>query len=85
MPFQSIMLSDHGNHGIKGTPQLFFDEVGDQEPEKGDLHLDHGVKGDAGTGIGLMVVDRIIRNHKGKIEILTRPGAGSLFRTIFRI
>jgi signal transduction histidine kinase len=42
-------------------------------------------KGDTGTGLGLMVVERIIRNHKGKIEILTRPGAGSLFRTIFRI
>jgi signal transduction histidine kinase len=42
-------------------------------------------KGDTGTGLGLMVVERIIRNHKGKIELLTRPGAGSLFRTIFRI
>ena len=42
-------------------------------------------KGDKGTGLGLMVVDRIVRNHKGKIEILTRPGIGSLFRTIFPI
>ena len=42
-------------------------------------------KGDAGTGLGLMVADRIVRHHKGKIEILTRPGAGTLFRTIFKI
>jgi nitrogen-specific signal transduction histidine kinase len=42
-------------------------------------------KGDKGTGLGLMVVDRIVRNHRGKIEILTRPGIGSLFRTIFPI
>jgi signal transduction histidine kinase len=42
-------------------------------------------KGDKGTGLGLMVVDRIVRNHKGRIEILTRPGIGSLFRAIFPI
>ena len=42
-------------------------------------------KGDKGTGLGLMVVDRIVRNHKGKIEILTSPGIGSLFRIIFPI
>ena len=42
-------------------------------------------KGDKGTGLGLMVVERIVRNHKGKIEILTSPGIGSLFRTIFPI
>ena len=42
-------------------------------------------KGDAGTGLGLLVVDRIVRNHGGKIEFLTKPGIGSLFRTIFRI
>ena len=42
-------------------------------------------KGDSGTGLGLLVVDRIVRDHMGKIEILTKPGTGSLFRTIFRI
>jgi signal transduction histidine kinase len=45
----------------------------------------YSTKGDNGTGLGLLVVDRIVRNHKGKIEILTKPGTGSLFRTIFRI
>ncbi len=42
-------------------------------------------KGDTGTGLGLMVVERIVRNHKGKIEVLTKPGQGSLFRIIFRL
>jgi signal transduction histidine kinase len=42
-------------------------------------------KGDKGTGLGLMVVDRIVRNHKGKIEVLTSAGIGSLLRTIFPI
>ncbi|NOX35462.1 MAG: GHKL domain-containing protein [Deltaproteobacteria bacterium] len=42
-------------------------------------------KGDSGTGLGLMVVERIIRNHHGRIEVLTKPGKGSLFRIIFRL
>ena len=41
-------------------------------------------KGDTGTGLGLMVVDRIVKNHKGKIEVLTKPEIGSLFRAIFK-
>lgn len=42
-------------------------------------------KGDSGTGLGLMVVERIVHNHKGKIEVLTKKNMGSLFRVIFRL
>lgn len=42
-------------------------------------------KGNAGTGLGLVVVDRIVKQHRGRIDILTRPGVGSLFRVIFNI
>lgn len=42
-------------------------------------------KGDSGTGLGLMVVDRIVENHNGKIEVLTKKRKGSLFRVIFRL
>ena len=42
-------------------------------------------KGDSGTGLGLMVVERIVNNHNGKIEVLTKQNKGSLFRTIFRL
>ncbi|MCP3876438.1 MAG: PAS domain-containing protein [Desulfobacteraceae bacterium] len=42
-------------------------------------------KGDSGTGLGLMVVDRIVKNHNGKIEVLSKKGQGSLFRVIFRL
>jgi len=42
-------------------------------------------KGSSGTGLGLMVVDRIVRNHKGKIEVLTKKGTGSMFRIILPI
>jgi signal transduction histidine kinase len=42
-------------------------------------------KGAAGTGLGLVVVDRIVRSHGGKIEILTKSGKGTLFRIIFAL
>jgi len=42
-------------------------------------------KGAAGTGLGLVVADRIVSSHGGKIEILTKTGKGSLFRTIFSL
>jgi signal transduction histidine kinase len=42
-------------------------------------------KGNSGTGLGLVVVDRIIKQHDGKIDILTKLGVGSLFRVIFRL
>ena len=41
-------------------------------------------KGDSGTGLGLMVVDRIVNHHNGKIEVLSKKDKGSLFRVIFR-
>ena len=41
-------------------------------------------KGDSGSGLGLMVVDRIVNHHHGRVEVLSKRGAGSLFRVIFR-
>ena len=57
----------------------------DEETEANLFEEFFSTKGDKGTGLGLMVVERIVRNHKGRIEILTRQGVGSLFRTIFPI
>ncbi|MCP4626988.1 MAG: GHKL domain-containing protein [bacterium] len=57
----------------------------DEQTEENLFEEFFSTKGDKGTGLGLMVVERIVRNHKGKIEMLTRPGIGSLFRTIFPI
>ncbi len=45
----------------------------------------YSTKRGGGTGLGLLVVDRIVKAHQGRTEVLTAPGKGSLFRVIFRI
>ena len=38
-----------------------------------------------GTGLGLALVKHIVDAHKGKIELTSQPGKGSIFRLIFPI
>ena len=38
---------------------------------------------DSGRGLGLSVLQGILRGHRGGIEIRSRPGAGSTFRILF--
>lgn len=33
-----------------------------------------------GTGLGLMIVERVVQNHSGKIEVMSSPGKGSEFQ-----
>lgn len=36
-----------------------------------------------GTGLGLVIVHQVMREHKGVIEVASQPGEGTLFRLIF--
>jgi signal transduction histidine kinase len=38
--------------------------------------------GEAGTGIGLSIVQQIVEQHAGEIEVASRPGAGSCFTLV---
>jgi signal transduction histidine kinase len=38
--------------------------------------------GEAGTGIGLSIVDQIVTHHGGRIEVTSQPGRGSCFTLV---
>ena len=39
--------------------------------------------GEAGTGIGLSIVEQIVTHHGGRIEVASAPGEGSCFTLVF--
>ena len=55
----------------------------DEETKKNLFQQFFSTKGFSGTGLGLLVVDKIVRENGGRIEVLTSPGKGSTFRLIF--
>ncbi len=41
--------------------------------------------GEAGTGIGLSIVEQIVQQHGGKMDVTSQPGRGSCFTIVFPI
>jgi signal transduction histidine kinase len=40
--------------------------------------------GEAGTGIGLSIVEQIVTQHQGRMEVTSEPGQGSCFTMVLR-
>jgi two-component system phosphate regulon sensor histidine kinase PhoR len=38
--------------------------------------------GETGTGIGLVIVEQIVTQHGGRIEVVSKPGEGSAFTVL---
>ena len=69
-----ISVTDHGNgipaHEEKAIFQKFV---------RGSAPTNSSV---AGTGLGLSMVDRIVRAHEGRVTLESRPGEGSTFTIV---
>ena len=40
--------------------------------------------GEVGTGIGLSIVEQIVKHHGGRMEVISEPGKGSCFTMVFK-
>jgi signal transduction histidine kinase len=41
--------------------------------------------GEAGTGIGLSIVEQIVQQHGGRMEVTSEPGKGSCFTVVLQV
>lgn len=53
--------------------------VGIKQEDLGRIFEPYHTTKQTGTGLGLMLVQRIVQDHGGQIEIVSKPGAGTVF------
>jgi signal transduction histidine kinase len=70
----SITVRDHGIGIPAGERQAIFGKF-----QRGEQARLRGIKG---TGIGLAMVDHIVKAHRGHIHVQGEPGAGSTFTIV---
>ena len=64
--------------------EVVDDGIGmDAETRKDIFKEFFSTKGE-GTGLGLAVVSKAVKEHGGKIEVVSSPGKGSMFRVVLR-
>ncbi len=74
------ILKIHGQTQGKFVAISFRDTGPGIAPDKlGSIFEAYQTSKEKGTGLGLMIVQRIIREHGGQIEVDSRPGEGTTF------
>jgi len=68
----TIEVKDHG----LGIPKDMIPHLFDRFSKAGRA----GLRGEQSTGLGLSIVKQIIERHKGKIEVKSEEGKGSIFK-----
>jgi two-component system, OmpR family, phosphate regulon sensor histidine kinase PhoR len=71
-----IRVEDNGIGIPRDEQKLIFGKF-----ERGKLAIEHRT---SGVGLGLATVRAIVRAHKGRIEVRSRPGSGAEFRIRLR-
>ena len=80
-----ISIVDDNDENVLGITIKDNGKGMDEESKENLFTEFYSTKGNAGTGLGLVVVDRIVQQNAGKIDVLTKAGTGSLFRVVFSV
>ncbi|HTO90048.1 MAG TPA: HAMP domain-containing sensor histidine kinase [Candidatus Sulfotelmatobacter sp.] len=69
-----LSVADHGIGVAPGDRRRIFEKF---------VRIDHGLQHDAkGAGLGLSLVQQIMRAHHGRVEVTPNPGGGSVFTLV---
>ena len=70
--------------GVDGACMQVEDNGPGLEPEAAGRVFQgfYSTKGAGGTGLGLMVAQKIAEEHGGRVDFASEPGAGAVFRLL---